>query len=176
MKFFETPLKGSYLIQLEPFADLRGTFVRMYCEREFYKNGIKCKMVQTNISSTSKKGTIRGMHYQVNGSEEDKLVRCVHGRVLDVIIDLRKYSPTYCEYYSVEITEKNNLMIFIPKGFAHGFLSLENDTTIIYQVSNFYNNKNERGIRWNDQSINIKWPINQPIISIKDSSYEDYVI
>ena len=177
MKFVNTKIDGVYIIEVEPHNDERGFFARTFCAEEFGIRGLKTSMVQTNISYSKHRHTLRGMHYQTFGAEEVKLVRCYAGSVLDVIIDLRKESPTYLKYYSTELTETNNQMLYVPEGFAHGFLTLEDNTYLSYQVSSFYSPGKERGIRWNDTEIKIKWPVAMPeVISEKDSSWPDYNI
>lgn len=176
MKFKETKIKNAYLIQSEPFQDHRGIFVRTFCSREFKKHGLQDNMVQSNLSISYKKNILRGMHYQIENAAEDKLVKCLKGSLLDVVIDIRKKSETFGKYIMVKLTDSNNLMLYIPKGCAHGFLTLENNCYVFYQVSNFYSPEKERGIRWNDPFFNIKWPIENPIISEKDASYENFRI
>lgn len=175
MKFNETILKGAYVIELEPRIDHRGFFSRTFCANEFKKYGLEENMVQSNLSYSKEKHTLRGMHYQVNGHEEVKLVRCTKGRLLDTIVDLRPASPTYCQYFSVELTSDNFKMLYVPKGFAHGFLTLEENTEIFYQVSSFYSQENERGVRWNDPAFKIAWPVKNPILSEKDKIHPDYI-
>ena len=174
MKFIETKIKNAYIIELEPRKDHRGFFARTYCDNEFREFGLDFKIVQSNLSISNKKGTLRGMHYQVDGAEEIKLVQCLRGRILDVIIDIRKDSETFGKYIKVELSESNNRILYVPKGFAHGFLTLENNCYVFYQVSNFYTPSKERGIRWNDPFFAIEWPIANPIISEKDGQLKDY--
>jgi dTDP-4-dehydrorhamnose 3,5-epimerase len=174
MKFIETKLKGAFVIELKPFHDHRGSFARTFCANEFAEHGLHTNLVQTNLSISGPKHTLRGMHYQIEGAEEAKLVRCIKGSILDTIIDLRKDSPTYCEHVSVKLTADNNTMFYVPEGFAHGFVTLEEDSHVMYQVSNFYAPGKERGIRWNDPLFNIQWGVEQPVLSEKDSVLEDY--
>lgn len=176
MIFTETKLKGAYIIKDEPFRDHRGSFTRTFCAREFAKYGLKYDMVQSNLSITNQKNTIRGMHYQVEGSEEAKLVRCLRGRIMDVIIDIRRDSQTFGQHLALELAGTGEgHMLYVPEGFAHGFLTLENDCHVFYQVSNFYSPGKERGLRWNDPFCRIDWPTPDPIISLKDNSYLDFV-
>lgn len=175
MKFTPLYLDGAFLIETDPRKDERGSFERSYCADEFKQHGLKHSMVQSNLSKSEKCFTLRGMHYQTNGAEEAKLVRCIRGKILDVIIDIRPDSPTYCKYYDVELTEENNLMLYVPEGFAHGFMTLEDKCDVFYQVSNFYTPNSERGIRWNDQLFGIKWPFSNPVISPKDATHPDYI-
>jgi len=174
MRFTETKLKGAFVIEREPSIDFRGNFARVFCADELKKQGLNFQMVQSNISFTAKKETIRGMHYQVEGGEEDKIVTCLKGRILDVIIDLRRDSETFSRYLMFELFESDNKMLYVPRGFAHGFLTLEDNCQVLYFVSNFYNPTQERRIRWNDPFFNIKWPIENPIISEKDASCQDF--
>jgi dTDP-4-dehydrorhamnose 3,5-epimerase len=176
MIFLETELKGAFIIQEEPFYDHRGSFSRTFCAREFSQHGLKERMVQSNLSITQKKNTLRGMHYQVEGAEEAKLVRCLRGRIFDVIIDLRPDSPTFGQHLSVELkADAPGKMLYVPEGFAHGFLTLEDDSHVFYQVSNFYSPGKERGLRWNDSFFKIEWPTSAPIVSSKDNGYPDFV-
>lgn len=174
MKFTPLYLKDAYLIETEPRKDERGSFERTFCMNEFQQHGLAHHMVQSNLSKSEHTHTLRGMHYQINDSAEVKLVRCIRGKVLDVIIDIRPSSQTYCKHFSVELTDNNNLMLYVPAGFAHGFMTLEDNCEVFYQVSNFYNADNERGIRWNDQLFGINWPSLQPVISDKDANHPDY--
>lgn len=175
MKFTETKLKGAFIIELEPFVDLRGSFARTFCANEFAAHGLNTVMPQSNLSISKPKYTLRGMHYQVDGAEEAKLLRCQKGAIIDTIIDIRKDSPTYCEYLQVELTDKNNTMLYVPEGFAHGFITLEEDCEVFYQVSEFYTPGKEKGIRWNDPLFNITWPTNEPVLSDKDAAHPDYI-
>jgi len=168
MKFINTPLSGSYLIDLEIKSDERGFFARYFCEKEFNKNGLNTKWVQINNSLSNKKGTLRGLHFQSEPKSEVKLVRCIQGAIWDVIVDVRKNSNTFGKWFGAEITSKNRTMMYVPEGFAHGFITLEPNTEIIYLVSEFYSLEDENTILWNDQSIDINWPINPKIISNKD--------
>ena len=171
MKFIETPLKGAYIIELEPIEDERGFFARSFCKEEFKRHGIEFEVAQCNISYNKKKGTLRGMHYQAPPHEEGKLVSCIKGAICDVIIDLRPDSPTYCKWFAVELTAKNYKMLYVPKGFAHGFQTLEDNTVVFYQMSEFYHPECARGVRWNDPAFGIEWPISNPIMSEKDKSF-----
>lgn len=174
MIFTETKLKGAYVIDIEPLEDERGFFARSWCEEEFKKHDLNYKLVQCNLSFNRKKGTLRGVHYQIAPYEEDKLVRCTKGAIYDVIIDLRPKSETYTQWVSVELTSENRKMIYIPKGFAHGFQTLEDNTEVFYQMSEFYHPECARGIRWNDEAIRIIWPIEEKVISEKDNNFNDF--
>ena len=171
MIFNETSLKGSFIIDLKPFSDDRGWFVRTYCKKEFEKIGHTKEWVQLNHSFTKHKGTIRGMHYQLPPYREIKLVRCVSGAVLDVIIDIRKDSPTFLQWESAELSANNKRMIYIPEGFAHGFQALTDDCELIYHHSEFYMPGVEGGIKYNDPQININWPLALTHISERDSNH-----
>lgn len=175
MIFTETPLKGAYLIELTPNSDQRGFFCRTFCADIFKEMGLKNVMVQSNLSFSEKKYTLRGMHYQTYGHEEAKLIRCIKGRLLDVIIDLRPHSTTYCNHFSIELSSVKLTMIYVPESFAHGFITLENKTEAFYQVSNYYTPSCEKGIRWNDTLFNINWPTKNPVISEKDSKHPDFI-
>ena len=173
MKFAETRLKGAYIVQPELLSDKRGFFARSWCVREFGSFGLETRLVQCSISCNRKKGTLRGMHYQVPPFAEDKLVRCVRGSIHDVIVDLRRNSETFGRHIGVTLTEENRTMLHIPKGFAHGFLTLEDDTEVHYQMSEFYSPECARGFRWDDPSLEIDWPGEVRVISGKDRSYPD---
>lgn len=168
MIFEPTPLKGSYVIQLKPFRDERGWFVRTYCKNEFVEIGHHSEWVQMNHSFTAKKGTIRGMHYQVPPYGEIKMVRCVKGKVFDVIVDIREGSSTYLQWFGVELSKAKMNMLYIPEGFAHGFQTMTNDCELIYHHSGFYIPDVEGGIKYNDSNINIKWPLEVTMISERD--------
>ncbi|MBW8049750.1 MAG: dTDP-4-dehydrorhamnose 3,5-epimerase [Cytophagales bacterium] len=174
MQFIETELKGAYIIEIEPHTDERGNFARTFCANEFKQHGLNYNMVQSNLSISLHKHTLRGMHYQINDFQEVKLVRCIKGKIWDVIIDIRPRSETYCQYECVELSENNLKMLYVPEGFAHGFITLEDNCEVAYQVSNFYSPENERAIRWNDPEFSIKWPTNDPILSEKDKNYQDF--
>lgn len=171
MIFNQTKLEGAYIIELEPITDERGFFARTWCKDEFNKYGINVDLKQCNLSYNKKKGTLRGMHYQAAPYEEAKFVRVIHGAIYDVIIDLRADSPTYLEWTSVELTAQKRNMLYIPEGFAHGFQTLEDDTEVFYHMGEYFHPESSRGIRWNDSSFNIKWRIEEPIISEKDQTY-----
>ena len=176
MIFTETELKGAYIIEIEKLKDHRGFFARAWCQNEFKAQGLTSSVVQANVSSNKKKGTLRGMHYQLSPYEETKLVRCTRGAIYDVIIDLRPASPTYTQWIGVELTEENYKMLYVPENFAHGFQSLKDDTEVTYQVSQFYTPGSESGIRWDDPAFSLKWPIEVQVISDKDKSWPDYTL
>jgi dTDP-4-dehydrorhamnose 3,5-epimerase len=174
MKFIETELKGAFIVELEILEDERGFFARTWCRREFEQHGLNPDFVQCNISFNRNKGTLRGMHYQAPPFEEAKLVRCTMGVVYDVIIDLRPNSKTFMQWIDVELSAENRRMIYIPEGVAHGFQTLENDTEVFYQMSEFYAPEYARGVRWNDPKFNIQWPDDVRIISEKDKNFKDF--
>lgn len=170
----EIALKGAFLIKLDTYDDHRGFFTRAYCKKEFAVAGINFDIVQGNLSFSEKKHTMRGLHYQTGTSGEKKLVKCMHGSILDVMVDLRENSETFGQHYKVELSHKNNLMILVPEGFAHGFMTLEPNTFVYYQVSNYYNKLSEKCIRWNDPFFGIQWPTNEPILSNTDANCPDF--
>jgi len=174
MIFKETNLKGSFIIETQPRLDDRGSFERSFCANEFKEHHLKFNMVQSNLSKSLHKHTLRGMHFQKNGAEEAKLVRCIKGRIWDVIIDIRPNSETYCKHFGVELSENHNQMLYVPEGFAHGFITLVEHCEVFYQVSNFYTPNAESGIRWNDPLFKINWPTQSPIISEKDNTHLDF--
>lgn len=171
MKFHSTPLKGNYIIEPEPYRDERGWFARYYCKNEFSEIGHTGEWVQMNHSFTSQKGALRGMHFQLEPYREIKLVRCISGTVFDVIVDLRKNSDTFLQWYGTELSAANQKMMYIPEGFAHGFQCLENNCELLYHHSAFYMPGKESGIRYNDPSINIQWPLDVTVISEKDKNH-----
>jgi dTDP-4-dehydrorhamnose 3,5-epimerase len=171
MTFSQTPLIGSYVINLSAFNDERGWFARTYCENEFKEIGHDARWVQINHSYTAKKGTIRGMHFQLPPFREIKMVRCVRGKVFDVIIDLRKDSVTFLQWYGVELSPGSLNMIYIPEGFAHGFQTLNDDSELIYHHSEFYTPGAEGGIKYDDPAIQIKWPLEVTSVSERDISH-----
>ncbi|MDD3581414.1 MAG: dTDP-4-dehydrorhamnose 3,5-epimerase [Desulfobacca sp.] len=171
MIFQELKIKGAWLIEPEKQEDERGFFARTWCQREFAARGLTTMFVQCNISFNKRKGTLRGLHYQAAPYEEAKMVRVTKGAIYDVIVDLRPDSPTYLHWLAVELTGDNYRMLYIPEGVAHGFQTLENNTEIFYQMSEFYHPDAARGIRWDNQTLNITWPLPQPIISPKDLSF-----
>ncbi|MCX9014407.1 MAG: dTDP-4-dehydrorhamnose 3,5-epimerase [Candidatus Methanoperedens sp.] len=171
MKFTETRLKGALIIEPERLEDERGFFARTFCQKEFEAHGMNPRIVQCNISYNKHKGTLRGMHYQVAPMAEAKLVSCTKGAIYDVIIDLRPESPTYCQWLAEELNAENRKMIYIPDGFAHGFQSIEDETEVFYQMSEFYSPEHARGVRWDDPVFGIEWPLNSKIISEKDMNY-----
>jgi dTDP-4-dehydrorhamnose 3,5-epimerase len=175
MTFTETKLKGAFVIDLEPIQDERGFFARTWCKNEFEAHGLNPNLVQCNTSFNNKKGTLRGMHYQASPYEEAKLVRCTMGAVYDVIVDLRKESKTFLQWIACELTAQNRKMLYVPEGFAHGFQTLEDNSEVFYQMSEFYHPDHSAGISWDDPVIDIKWPILEVVISKKDKLYSYYI-
>lgn len=173
MKFIETPLKGAYTIELEKRGDDRGFFARAFCVNEFENAGLDKSVVQINNSLSAIKGTLRGMHFQLAPKSETKLVRCIRGSLFDVIVDLRRNSPTFLKWFGAELSAENRVAMYVPKGFAHGFLTLEKDTEAFYLVTEFYAPELERGIRYNDPAIGIQWPFEPSLISDKDLQHAD---
>jgi len=175
MKFKKTKLEGTYVIELEKQEDERGFFARVWDKKQFQNMGLSYEIQQCSISFNKKKGTMRGMHYQEPPYEEVKLVRCTKGKIFDVIIDLRKNSTTFKKWISVELSAENHKIIYVPEGFAHGFQTLEDNTEVFYQMSQFYNPDSARGVKWDDKAFNIKWPLKPTLLSEKDQSYEDFL-
>jgi dTDP-4-dehydrorhamnose 3,5-epimerase len=174
MKFTETKLPGAFVIEPEIMADERGFFARSFCQQEFIGHQLKSQVAQCNISYNKKKGTLRGMHYQLAPHQEAKLVSCIKGAIYDVIVDLRLHSPTYCQWVSIELRSDTYQMLYIPVSFAHGFQALEDDAVVFYQMFEFYHPESSCGVRWNDPAFGIKWPVVNPIISDRDRSYPDF--
>jgi len=168
-------VQGAFLVELDKVADERGYFARTWCQQEFAQHGLSAKLVQCNTSFNLYEGTLRGMHYQAAPHGEDKLVRCTRGSVYDVIIDLREDSPSFKSYHAETLSQDNGMMLFIPQGVAHGFLTLEDDTEVFYQMSEFYVPEAGRGVRWNDPAFGVEWPSEVRVISDRDHSYPDYL-
>jgi dTDP-4-dehydrorhamnose 3,5-epimerase len=174
MRFLETELGGAFVIELEPHEDERGFFARSFCRNEYKEHALNPHIAQCNISYNRKRGTLRGMHYQAAPKAEAKTVMCTKGAIHDVIVDLRPNSSTYCRWLSFELTAENRKMLYIPEGFAHGFQTLIDDTDVLYLMSEFYSPKHARGVRYNDSAFGIQWPLEDPIVSPRDRSYEDF--
>ncbi len=171
MKFTPTPLAGAFLIDPELKGDHRGFFARLFCEKEFTAQGLESKFVQINGSLSAKRGTLRGMHYQLPPAAEVKVVRCVSGEIYDVILDLRADSPTFGQSFGAVLSAENRTAMYVPRGFGHGFISLADDSELFYMVSDFYAPEQERGVRHDDPRFNIQWP-GQPVeISDKDRAW-----
>jgi dTDP-4-dehydrorhamnose 3,5-epimerase len=171
MKFFSTIFEEVFLIGLEPREDERGMFSRAFCHKEFKDMNLEYNFIQANINSNKKPGIIRGMHFQTDFAAEVKLVRCISGAIYDVVVDIRKESPTYLKSFGAELTQENGLAMYVPKGFAHGYQSLTTGSTAFYLVSSEYNPKYEGGIRPNDPKLDIKWPLENLILSEKDKNW-----
>jgi dTDP-4-dehydrorhamnose 3,5-epimerase len=171
MIFEKTKIDGVFIITQQPRGDQRGYFARIFAKEEMEQNGIKFNIVHANRSLTAEKGTIRGMHYQTYPKQEDKLVQCVKGSIFDVALDLRKGSKTYGQWVGEVLSEKNKKMLLVPKGFAHGFQTLEKDCLVEYFVTQYYDPAHERGVRWNDPIFVIDWPIKKAITSEKDANW-----
>lgn len=176
MLITETGLKGAFVIELAPFKDVRGFFARAWSDKEFDAFGLDARFVETNISFNEKKATLRGMHYQEPPYEQVKLVRCTRGSIYDVIIDLRPDSPTFKQWFALEMSAENHRMLYVPGEFAHGYLSLEDDTEVVYQTSSYYAPEHGRGVRWNDPAFNISWPGDNLIMVERDREYPDFVL
>lgn len=176
MKFNKTKLDGSFVIDLDKREDERGFFARLFCINEFDQNQADRNIVQINNSLSRDKGTLRGIHYQLSPKSETKIVRCIKGSLWDVIVDLRPDSPTFLQWFGETLSAENRRMMFVPKGFGHGFITLEPDTEAIYFVTEFYSPEHERGLRWDDPKIGIEWPIEPVIISEKDRQHKDFDI
>lgn len=174
MIFNKTDVKDAFIIELNKLEDERGFFARSYCAREFKEHGIAPAIVQANVSYNKYKHTLRGMHYQTEPHGEAKLVRCTRGAVYDVIVDVRQNSPTYKKWIGAELSENNYRMLYVPEGFAHGFITLQDETEVNYQVSEFYTPGAEKGIRWDDPLFNIDWPAAPAVISEKDGNWPDF--
>jgi dTDP-4-dehydrorhamnose 3,5-epimerase len=172
--FLETRLEGAYLIDLDRHSDERGFFARAFCEEEFSQHGLSNRFVQVNDSLAATRGTLRGLHYQLAPHAETKLVRCLRGSLYDVIIDLRQGSRSFGEHLGVELTAENRSMLYVPRGFAHGFITLEGDTEALYFVDACYQPESERGVRWDDPRFGIEWPLEPTVISEKDRTHPDF--
>jgi len=172
--FIATALKGAFIIEPERREDTRGFFARTWCQQEAAAHGLNPCVVQCNVSFNKKKGTLRGMHYQAAPCAEEKLVRCTMGSIYDVIIDIRPESPTFKQHLSIVLTAQNRSILYVPKGFAHGFQTLEDNTEVFYQMSEFYAPEYARGIRWNDAAFGIQWPDDERIIVERDQTYPDF--
>jgi dTDP-4-dehydrorhamnose 3,5-epimerase len=174
MLFHETKLPGVFEIRLEPHPDNRGFFARTWCQMEFEAQGLNPTLAQCSISFNMRKGTLRGMHFQMSPHAESKVVRCTRGAIYDVVVDLRPSSPTYKGWIAATLTAKNGRMIYIPEGCGHGFLTLEGETEVFYQMSAFYSPELARGVRWDDPAFQIAWPAGIEVISERDRTYADF--
>jgi dTDP-4-dehydrorhamnose 3,5-epimerase len=173
--FRETALEGAFIVELERIEDERGYFARTFGRREFLERGLAAEIVQANTAFNRRKGTLRGMHYQAAPHEEAKIVRCTRGAVYDVIVDLRPSSPTFQRWISVELTTQNNVMLYVPESFAHGYQTLEDETETSYLMSAFYEPSAGRGVRWDDPAFDIDWPeVEERTINERDRSWPDF--
>lgn len=174
MDFKETKLKGAFIVEVEKVEDERGFFGRVWCRKEMESMGLNGDIRQCNTSLSKKKGTMRGLHYQISPYQESKFLSCTHGRVFDVIIDLRIDSPTFMQWFGTVLDGNDNKMIYVPEDFAHGVVSLKDNSQITYMVSEFYTPGSERGIRYNDPVFDIEWPVEIAVVSEKDMSHADF--
>ena len=169
-----SPLAGAVVLDLEPRHDSRGLFARTWCVREAAAAGLNPRLAQASVSYNKRRGTLRGMHYQEAPHEEAKLVRCTRGSIYDVVIDLRSGSITFGRYFSITLSAENRRMLYVPEGFAHGFQTLEDETEVSYQISEFYVPSAARGVRWDDPAFGIEWPLAEPILNERDRSFPDF--
>jgi dTDP-4-dehydrorhamnose 3,5-epimerase len=174
MVFRKTKLAGVFEIGVEPRCDERGFFARSWCQHEFESNGLNSKLAQCSISFNERKGTLRGIHYQAAPYSETKLVRCTKGAIYDVVVDLRPQSPTYRQWIGATLTAENRQMLYVPEGCGHGFLTLEDETEVFYQISEFYHPDLGRGVRWNDPAFAIAWPAAAETMSERDRTYPNF--
>ena len=174
MVFTETPLKDVFCIEPERREDARGFFARTWCRKEFLEHGLNAGLVQCSVSFNTRKGTLRGLHYQAAPHGEAKLVRCTRGSIYDVALDLRPDSPTFLRHVAVVLSSENHAMLYIPEGCAHGFETIEPDTEVFYQMSEFYDPECARGVRWNDPAFGIEWPVKEPTMAERDRQYPDF--
>jgi dTDP-4-dehydrorhamnose 3,5-epimerase len=173
--FVETKLQGAFLIEPERLPDERGFFARISCQREFERHGLNPRLAQCSISFNLVKGTLRGIHYQTAPYEEAKLVRCTMGSIYDVMVDLRPQSPTYKQYVGEVLTAENRRMLYVPEGLAHGFITMEDNSEIFYQISEFHSSEHARGVRWDDPSLRINWPLAPTSMSVRDRDYPNFI-
>ena len=174
MRFIPTPLGGAYLVEPEPHDDERGCFARTWCLDEFGERGLNTDWVQCNVSYNCRAGTLRGLHYQAAPHEEAKLIRCTRGSLYDVIVDLRRDSPTFLGHFAIVLGAGNRTMLYVPEGCAHGFQTLEDETEIFYQMTESYEPASARGVRWNDPAFGITWPDADRLINDRDRTYPDF--
>jgi dTDP-4-dehydrorhamnose 3,5-epimerase len=174
MTFRETSLSGVWEIDIDPECDERGFFARSWCRKEFESRGLNTSVAQCSISFNPNKGTLRGLHYQEAPHGETKLVRCTQGAIYDVVVDLRPHSPTFTKWVAVILTGTNHRMVYVPEGCGHGFLTLEDETEVFYQMSEFFHAEAARGVRWDDPRFQIGWPSRPTVISEKDRTYQDF--
>ncbi len=176
MEFLETKLPGVFEVRIEANSDERGFFARTWCQQEFEGRGLDGKLVQCSLSFSRRKGTLRGMHYQIAPHEETKLIRCTRGAIYDVVLDLRRQSPTFKDWVAVELASEKRNMVYVPRGCAHGFLTLEDESEVSYQMSELQHTESARGVRWDDPGFQVTWPGNVEVISERDRTYPDFKI
>jgi dTDP-4-dehydrorhamnose 3,5-epimerase len=174
MKFTELPLKGAFLVELDKREDERGFFARTYCEHEFADHGLTTPMVQANCSLSVEPHTLRGLHYQIGAAAEDKYIRCIRGRTHNVLVDMRPDSATFLQPHAVQLSSELRNALYVPRGFANGMMTLEPNAELFYMSSNFYTPEAERGVRWDDPRIGIRWPHQPAVLSVKDRALPDY--
>ena len=174
MKFEPAPLPGAFVITPERLHDERGYFARSFCRRDFEEHGLNPNVAQCNLSLSIRRGTLRGMHFQLPPHQEAKLVRCVAGALHDVIIDLRPASPTFRKHFGLRLDPSEDRMLYVPEGFAHGFLTLEDSTSVFYQISEPYEPASASGVRWNDPAFGIEWPFEPLVMAERDRTYPDF--
>ncbi len=174
MKFDQTSLPGAFVVDLDRKDDERGFFARTFCHDEFAEHGLVADYVQSSVSFNKRQGTLRGMHFQKKPHEETKLVRCTMGAIYDVIVDLRPGSPTVTRWFGLELSASNRKALYVPKGFAHGFITLDDESEVLYQISTQFHPESAAGVRWNDPAFAIEWPVEAVVMSGRDRSYSDY--
>ena len=174
MKFTPTPVVGAFVIESEPIPDERGAFMRTWCAREAETHGLCAAVAQCSISSNRARGTLRGMHYQVAPAEETKVVRCIRGAIFDVVLDLRPEASSFRRWFGAVLSRDNHCAMYIPRGVAHGFITLEDDCDVYYQMSDVHEPSAARGVRWNDPAFGIEWPAEVRVISERDRNYPDF--
>jgi len=175
MRFSELPLPGAYLIEVEAHSDERGFFARTFCRSEYTAQGLNAEVVQRSISFNEHVGTLRGMHYQSAPRAEAKTVRCLRGAIHDVVVDLRPQSPTYCRWFGTDLSADNHQALYVPPGLAHGFVTLEANSEVDYQMSEEHAPDFARGVRWDDPTFGIRWPVVPTVISARDRAYPDFI-
>jgi dTDP-4-dehydrorhamnose 3,5-epimerase len=174
MIFCESKLRGVFEIEIERHIDERGFFARTWCKKEFEEHGLDSRVAQSSISFNARRGTMRGVHYQAAPNAETKIVRCTQGSVYDVVLDLRADSATFKKWIAVILSAEQRNMIYIPEGCAHGFLTLADNTEVLYQMTEFFAPESARGVRWNDPAFGITWPEKVEVISERDRTYPDF--
>ena len=175
MKWTALPLSGAYLLEIQPVSDDRGFFARTWCSDEARELGLSVDFVQCSLSYNARKGTLRGMHYQAQPHAETKLVRCTAGAIYDVLLDLRRDSPTFCKWLAIELSAESRKAVYIPTGFGHGFQSLSDHSEVFYQISEPYHADSARGVCWNDKAFGVEWPLETVILSERDRSFPEFL-